>query len=255
MTGSVQADYILETHGLGKQFGGLAAVDDVNLKVSHGQIHGLIGPNGAGKTTCFNLLTKKLSPTSGSIHFDGGDITRLRSAAVSRLGVARSFQISSVFGDLSVLENVRIALMARSGWALNFWSSERALRTHDERAMALLDSVGLAAKSSHRARTLPYGRRRALELATTLALDPSLLLLDEPMSGLGREDIGMVKNLIQSFAEGRTVLMVEHNLDVIADLCDHIAVMRRGQVIAEGDYEAVSTNAEVVDAYLGPDNA
>jgi branched-chain amino acid transport system ATP-binding protein len=247
----VPGDTVLETEDLTKDFAGFVAVRGVNLRVTRGSIHAMIGPNGAGKTTCFNLLTKFLKPTRGRILFGGRDITALKAADVARLGLVRSFQISAVFPHLTVLENVRIALQRRRGGSFDFWRSKRVLHTLDERAMALLDDVGLAAFADLLAVELPYGRKRALEIATTLALDPEVLLLDEPMAGMGHEDIGRISALIRSIAVNRTVLMVEHNLSVVADLCDRITVLTRGQVLAEGDYETVSANPAVREAYLG----
>jgi len=215
----------------------------------------LIGPNGAGKTTCFNLLTKFMTPTRGRIVFDGRDITALRPADVARLGLGRSFQISAVFPHLTVLENVRIALQRRRGNSFDFWRSKRSLRGLNDRASALIANVGLSPYIGMLAVELPYGRKRALEIATTLALEPELLLLDEPMAGMGREDIARISALIKSVAASRTVLMVEHNLSVVADLCDRITVLTRGQVLAEGDYATVSADPRVREAYLGTGHA
>jgi branched-chain amino acid transport system ATP-binding protein len=246
---------ILETEDLTKEFAGFVAVRSVNLRVKRGTIHALIGPNGAGKTTCFNLLTKFLAPTRGRIVFDGRDITSLQPADVARLGLGRSFQISAVFPHLTVLENVRIALQRKRGNSFDFWRSKRALRTLDDRATAIVSDVGLSPYVDALAVELSYGRKRALEIATTLALDPELLLLDEPMAGMGREDIVRISALIRSVAAERTVLMVEHNLSVVADLCDRITVLTRGQVLAEGDYETVSADPAVREAYLGTGHA
>jgi branched-chain amino acid transport system ATP-binding protein len=248
-------DPILETEALTKEFAGFVAVRDVNLRVMRGSIHALIGPNGAGKTTCFNLLTKFLAPTRGRIMFAGRDITALRAADVARLGLGRSFQISAVFPHLTVLENVRIALQRRRGSSFDFWRSKRVLGLLDERANALIADVGLSAYVGALAVELPYGRKRALEIATTLALEPALLLLDEPTAGMGREDIGRISALIRAVAAERTVLMVEHNLSVVADLCDRITVLTRGQVLAEGDYKTVSADPAVREAYLGTGHA
>jgi branched-chain amino acid transport system ATP-binding protein len=244
-------DIILETEDLVKQFAGFVAVSGVNLSVGRGTIHALIGPNGAGKTTCFNLLTKFLKPTRGRIVFNGRDITALAPADVARLGLVRSFQISAVFPHLTVLENVRIALQRRRGGSFDFWRSSRVLDALNERALALIEDVGLAAFTGATAIELPYGRKRALEIATTLALDPEMLLLDEPMAGMGNEDIERISALIKSVASSRTVLMVEHNLSVVANLSDRITVLTRGRVLAEGNYEQVSANPEVREAYLG----
>ena len=242
---------ILETEDLTKEFAGFLAVRSVNLRINRGSIHALIGPNGAGKTTCFNLLTKFLAPTRGRIVFDGRDITALKPAEVARLGIGRSFQISAVFPHLTVLENVRIALQRRRGNSFDFWRSKRVLGLLDARANALITDVGLARYVDALAVELPYGRKRALEIATTLALEPAILLLDEPMAGMGREDIARISTLIRAVAADRTVLMVEHNLSVVADLCDRITVLTRGQILAEGDYKTVSADPAVREAYLG----
>lgn len=244
-------DTILETEGLTKEFRGFVAVSDVSLKVRRGSIHGLIGPNGAGKTTCFNLLTKFLPPTRGSIRYDGRDITGLRPAEVARLGLVRSFQISAVFPHITVLENVRVALQRQRGRNYDFWRSDSLLRRFDDRAMALLEDVGLTSYATVTAGELPYGRKRALEIATTLALDPVMMLLDEPTAGMTHEDVDRIVALVKRVSEGRTVLLVEHNLKVVAGLCDAITVLARGSILAEGDYASVSRNPEVVAAYLG----
>ena len=247
----VSAEIVLETEDLTKEFAGFVAVRSVNLRVARGGIHALIGPNGAGKTTVFNLLSKFLHPTRGRIVFDGHDVTALSAADVARLGLVRSFQISAVFPHLSVLENVRIALQRRRGTSFDFWRSKRILSALDDRAQALIADVGLSPYVDALAVELPYGRKRALEIATTLALDPELMLLDEPMAGMGREDIARISALIRSVGAKRTVLMVEHNLSVVSDLCDCITVLTRGQVLAEGDYKTVSANPMVREAYLG----
>ncbi len=246
-----QKDCILETRRLVKEFKGFVAVDDVNLRVQRGQIHALIGPNGAGKTTVFNLLTKFLIPTRGQILFNGHDITPEKPAQVARRGIVRSFQISATFPHLSVLENVRIGLQQRSGGSFQFWRSERVLDALNERAMALLETVGLAAVADLVTVELPYGSKRALEIATTLATEPELILLDEPTQGMGHEDVERVTQLIKRVSANRTVLMVEHNMNVVASIADTITVMQRGQVIAEGPYETVSKNAQVLEAYMG----
>src|SRR5947208_4656835 len=248
-------DIVLETEGLTKEFAGFVAVRDVNLRVERGTIHALIGPNGAGKTTCFNLLTKFLSPTHGRIAYQGLDITSLAPADVARLGLVRSFQISAVFPHLTVLENVRVALQRKRGSSFDFWRSKRVLDTFNARAMALIADVGLADFAHWTAVELPYGRKRALEIATTLALDPEMLLLDEPTAGMGHEDIERISALIKSVAADRTVLMVEHNLSVVANLSDRITVLTRGRVLAEGDYETISNNPDVREAYMGTGHA
>ncbi|MGA0564321.1 ABC transporter ATP-binding protein [Ancylobacter sp. VNQ12] len=248
-------DYILATEGLSKSFGGFNAVSDVNLKVRRGAIHALIGPNGAGKTTCFNLLTKFLVPTRGTIHYNGRDITGVSSAGIAQFGLVRSFQISAVFPHLTVLENVRVALQRQRGFSFDFWRSEKVLRGYDARALELLDEVGLATDSDRNASDLSYGRKRALELATTLALEPDMMLLDEPMAGMGHEDIDRISALIRKASVGRTILMVEHNLSVVANLCDRITVLARGRILAEGDYATVSDDPRVIEAYIGAGHA
>ena len=253
--GVVGGEIILETHDLTKEFAGFVAVSGVNLRVKRGTIHALIGPNGAGKTTCFNLLTKFLHPTRGRILYNGRDITALPPADVAQLGLVRSFQISAVFPHLTVLENVRIALQRKRGGSFDFWRSKGVLDAFNERASALIADVGLAAFGHWRAVELPYGGKRALEIATTLALDPEMLLLDEPTAGMGHEDISRISALIKVVAADRTVLMVEHNLSVVADLCDRITVLTRGRVLAEGDYETVSSDPNVREAYLGVGHA
>ena len=248
-------DLILETRGLTKEFRGFTAVHAVDLQIRRGTIHALIGPNGAGKTTVFNLLTKFLEPTAGEIIYAGDDITAERPSDIARRGMVRSFQISAVFPHLTVRDNVRIALQRKLGSSFHFWRSQRVLDSLNPRADALLDAVGLTGFGEALASELPYGRKRALEIATTLALDPVMLLLDEPMAGLGQEDIGRISALIRQVAVERTVLMVEHNLSVVADLSDVITVLTRGRILAEGDYAAVSKNPGVVEAYLGTGHA
>jgi len=244
-------DFIIETDRLTKEFKGFTAVCGVSLKVRRGTIHALIGPNGAGKTTCFNLITKFLQPTSGTITFNGRDITALKPAEVARLGLVRSFQISATFPHLTLLENVRIALQRPTGTSFQFWRPESSLDVLNDQAMALLADVGLSEYAHLKAVELPYGRKRALEIATTLALDPEMLLLDEPMAGMGREDIGRISALIRKIAANRTVLMVEHNMSVVSTLSDTITVLARGEVLAEGPYSEVSRNPDVVEAYMG----
>ncbi|MEO8741033.1 MAG: ABC transporter ATP-binding protein [Casimicrobiaceae bacterium] len=244
-------DLILETRVLTKEFKGFIAVNGVDLKVKRGTIHALIGPNGAGKTTCFNLLTHFLTPTRGQIFYNGVDITGSRPSAIARMGMVRSFQISATFPHLTVLENVRIALQRNRGGSFDFWRAERALDTLDVRAHELLEAVGLSSHAGTLAVELPYGRKRALEMATTLALEPEMLLLDEPTAGMAHEDVERITDLIRKVAANRTVLMVEHNLSVVSTLSDHITVLARGQVLAQGDYAAVSKNPDVVQAYLG----
>ena len=248
---SVTNDVILQAQGISKQFYGFMAVNNVDLKIRRGTIHALIGPNGAGKTTCFNLLTKFLQPSAGTITFNGRDITAMAPADIARLGMVRSFQISAVFVGLSVLENVRIALQRRRGANFDFWRSEKLLAQYNDEARRRIDEVGLADYAHTPAGELPYGRKRALELATTLALEPEMLLLDEPMAGMGHEDVDRIAALIKRISADRTILMVEHNLSVVASLSDHITVLARGQVLAEGDYATVSQDPRVIEAYIG----
>ena len=248
----VATDIILEARGLTKEFKGFVAVAGVDLRVRRGSVHALIGPNGAGKTTCFNLLTHFLTPTRGSIFFKGQEITGLPPAAIARRGLIRSFQISAVFPHLTVLENVRLALQRRRrGRSFDFWRADTVLGALDAEARALLDAVGLGEQAAARAVELAYGRKRALEIATTLALDPELMLLDEPTAGMSQEDVERITALIKTAAASRTVLMVEHNLAVVAALCQRVTVLARGEVLAEGDYAEVSRNPAVVEAYLG----
>lgn len=246
---------ILEAQGLTKSFQGFLAVQDVDLTVRSGSIHAMIGPNGAGKTTVFNLLTKFLAPTAGRIRFKGRDITRLQPPDIARLGLVRSFQISATFPHLTVRENLRIALQRPLGTAFHFWKPRASLAVLHGRIDALLAQVGLQRHADWLAAALPYGYKRVLELATTLALEPELLLLDEPMAGLGHEDIDRIAELIRAVSQGRTTLMVEHNLSVVARLSDRITVLARGRVIAEGDYAMVSQDPQVVEAYLGAPDA
>jgi branched-chain amino acid transport system ATP-binding protein len=244
-------DLILQASGLTKEFAGFRAVDDVSLSVERGTIHALIGPNGAGKTTCFNLITKFLSPTAGTLIFDGLDVTRSKPAVVARTGMVRSFQISATFANLTLLENVKLALLRVTDAPYRFWRSETSIEHLDDRALELLSFVGLAEMKDLTAGELSYGRKRALEIVTTLALDPKLLLLDEPTSGMGHEDVAPITALIRTIAKSCTVLMVEHNLQVVASLADRVTVLARGKVLAEGSYGEVSENAEVISAYLG----
>ncbi|WP_300434567.1 ABC transporter ATP-binding protein [Zoogloea sp.] len=248
-------EFILETSGLVKEFRGFVAVNGVDLKIRKGHIHALIGPNGAGKTTCFNLLTKFLEPTRGSIHFKGVDITREAPQKIARMGVIRSFQISAVFPHLTVRENIRIALQRRLGTSFHFWKTERSLDKLDDKAMEILALVGLETYARMVAVELPYGRKRALEIATTLALEPEMMLLDEPTQGMGHEDVDKVTQLIKKVSENRTILMVEHNMKVVSGICDAITVLARGSILAQGDYASVSTNPAVIEAYMGTEAA
>ncbi|KAA3634278.1 MAG: ABC transporter ATP-binding protein [Proteobacteria bacterium] len=247
----MSASYIIETESLTKEFKEFVAVSNLSLRIQTGSIHALIGPNGAGKTTVFNLISKFLEPTRGRIRYKGQDITGVRPARLARMGMVRSFQISAVFPHLTVLQNVRIALQRQTGLSYRFWCSKRVLDRLNDRAIELLDDVGLADYRNDIATVLPYGRKRALEIATTLALDPELMLLDEPMAGMVRSDISRVSELIRHAARNRTVVMVEHNLDVVSELSDSITVLQRGSILAEGSYHEVSRNPDVRRAYLG----
>jgi branched-chain amino acid transport system ATP-binding protein len=244
-------DIILKTQGLTKEFLGFKAVSDVNLQVRRGSIHALIGPNGAGKTTVFNLLTKVHTPSAGQIWFKGEEITRENQVQVARRGMIRSFQISATFAHLTAMENVRVALQRPRADSFNFWSSQKRLNELNGRAMELLESVDLASFADTVTVEMPYGRKRALEIATTLALEPELMLLDEPTQGMGHEDVGRVVELIKKVSANRTILMVEHNLSVVQSLCDRLTVLQRGAVLAEGDYATVSSDPRVLEAYVG----
>ena len=244
-------DSVIEVRGLSKSFAGFMAVKSVDLKVKRGHIHAMIGPNGAGKTTCFNLLTKTIEPSAGTIWYNGRDITHMAPAQVAQMGMVRSFQISAIFATLTVRDNVRVALQRKQGTSFKFWRSDKMLASLNERANSLLEDVGLSAEADMLAGDLSYGRKRALEIATTLALDPELLLLDEPTSGMGLEDVALTAALIRRVARNRTVLMVEHNLGVVADLADRITVLAGGAVLTEGSYAEVSSDARVQEAYIG----
>ena len=248
-------EFILETHGLTKEFKGFVAVNAVDLQVQRGHIHALIGPNGAGKTTFFNLLTKFLTPTRGTIVYNGQDITLEKPAQTARSGIVRSFQISAVFPHMTVLENVRAALQRNLGTSFHFWKAESTLFPLHARARALLDEVDLGPFADELTVNLPYGRKRALELATTLALEPELMLLDEPTQGMGHEDVDRVTQLIKKVSVGRTILMVEHNMNVVSSIADRITVLQRGTIIADGPYADVSKNPLVVEAYMGSADA
>ena len=250
----MSAEFILETQGLTKEFKGFVAVSQINLKVQRGHIHALIGPNGAGKTTFFNLLTKFLTPTRGVITFNGVDITHEKPAETARRGIVRSFQISAVFPHMTVLENVRAALQRNMGTSFHFWKSESTLYHLHDRARALLTEVDLEAFADEMTVNLPYGRKRALELATTLALEPELMLLDEPTQGMGHEDVDRVTQLIKKVSVGRTILMVEHNMNVVSSIADRITVLQRGAIIADGPYDEVAQNPLVIEAYMGTSN-
>ena len=251
----MQGEFILETEGLTREFKGFVAVNNVNLKVRRGHIHALIGPNGAGKTTFFNLLTKFLPPTRGKITYQGVDITQEKPAQTARRGIVRSFQISAVFPHMTVLENVRAALQRRLGTSFHFWKPERSLFGLHDRAQALLREVDLQDFAAELTVNLPYGRKRALELATTMALEPDLMLLDEPTQGMGHEDVHRVTELIRKVSEGRTILMVEHNMNVVSSIANRITVLQRGAIIADGPYAEVSANPLVIEAYMGSSDA
>ena len=247
----MSADFILETEGLTKEFKGFVAVNQVDLQVRRGHIHALIGPNGAGKTTFFNLLTKFLTPTRGRIAFNGVDITTEKPAQTARRGIVRSFQISAVFPHMTVRENVRAALQRNLGTSFHFWKPERSLFPLHARAEQLLAEVDLQDFADELTVNLPYGRKRALELATTLALEPELMLLDEPTQGMGHEDVDRVTQLIKKVSRGRTILMVEHNMNVVSSIADRITVLQRGAIIADGPYAEVARNPLVIEAYMG----
>ena len=241
----------LRTTGLIKDFRGFRAVDSVDLTVDAGAVHALVGPNGAGKTTLFNLLSGFLAPTSGRIEVGGTDITGEPPEQVARRGVARSFQITSLFDQLTLREHVELALAAAGGLGWRFWRSDRLLLRHRAGALELLDQVGLAGAADSPAGTLPYGQKRALELALALALDPTVLLLDEPTAGMGAEDVQRTVELVRSVRADRTVVLVEHNMRVVADLADRVTVLQAGRVLVEGSYAEVRQDPRVIEAYLG----
>ncbi len=245
---------VLSARGLGKDFAGFTAVNGVDLDVEHARIHALIGPNGAGKTTVFNLLTKFLQPTRGKIMLLEQDITRAKPDKIARMGLVRSFQISAVFPHLTVLENVRIALQRPNKLATQFWLPMSSLDRLNPRAEELIADLGLTQYRDTRATDLSYGRKRVLEIATTLALDPKVLLLDEPMAGMGGEDVATVAQIIAEVAKSRAVLMVEHNLSVVADIAHHVTVLQRGEILATGDYDTVSRDPQVRTAYMGTED-
>jgi len=242
---------LLQTRSLTKEFRGFRAVSEVDLVVQAGSVHALVGPNGAGKTTLFNLLTGFLTPTSGTIEYDGQDITGKRPEDIAHLGIARSFQITSLFDALTLREHLELALASRTGLGMRFWQSVTRFGRFDDRATALLEQVGLADLSGLPAGSLAYGQKRALELALALALDPKLLLLDEPTAGMGVEDVDRTIALVKQVAQGRTVVLVDHNMHVVGSLAHIVTVLQSGQVLAEGPYEQVRQDARVVEAYLG----
>lgn len=245
------SDYLLRTQNLSRDFKGFTAVDSVNLNVRRGHIHALIGPNGAGKTTCFNLLTKFLAPTSGRIFYNDLDITDAAPASVARMGVIRSFQVSAVFDHMTVRQNVRVGMQRKFGFSAQFWKPASVLGHLDDRVDDLLAKVNLQGFGNELAVNLSYGRKRALEIAATLAMEPELMLLDEPTQGMGHEDVGVIAQLIRSVAKGRTILMVEHNMRVVSQICDRISVLQRGALLAEGSYDEISRNPQVMEAYMG----
>jgi branched-chain amino acid transport system ATP-binding protein len=242
---------VMRTEGLTKEFRGFRAVDDVDLTVAEGSVHALVGPNGAGKTTLFNLLTGFLKPTGGRIMLREEELTGRRPEQVARLGVARSFQITSLFAQLTPREHVELALQSRTTLGWRFWRSDRQLDRFNDQALELLDDVGLGAHHDVPVGTLPYGRKRALELALGLALDPAVLLLDEPTAGMGTEDVDRTVELIRRIRAGRTVVMVEHNMSVVSRLADHVTVLQSGRVLVEGPYAEIRKDPRVVSAYLG----
>ena len=242
---------LLETRSLTKEFRGFRAVSDVDLRVAAGTIHALVGPNGAGKTTLFNLLTGFLTPTSGAVLFDGQDITGRAPEQIAPLGIARSFQITSLFEQMTLREHLELALASPTGMGNQWWRSVTRLSRFRERSMELLDRVGLADRAGAPAGSLAYGQKRALELAIALALDPKLLLLDEPTAGMGIEDIDRTIELVKTLSVGRTVVFVDHNMHVVGSLADRVTVLQSGQVLAEGPYEQVRADERVITAYLG----
>jgi branched-chain amino acid transport system ATP-binding protein len=247
--------YAVETRALHKHFAGFRAVNGVELRLEAGLVHALVGPNGAGKTSLFNLLTGFLRPTSGHVLIFGDDVTGERPDEIAKRGVARSFQVTSLFEELSVVEHVALALQSRTGLGYGFWRDESALRQFDARARELLAEVGLAGVAEEPVRHLPYGQKRALELALALALEPKLLLLDEPTAGMGAEDVERTIALIARLRAGRTVVLVEHNMGVVGQLADNVIVLQQGKVIAEGPYQTVRADPAVVAAYLGAADA
>lgn len=245
------AQAVLSARGLTRDFRGFRAVNGVDLDVATGSVHALVGPNGAGKTTLFNLLTGFLTPTAGRIEVDGRDATGLPPERITRLGVARSFQITSLFPQLSAREHVELALQGASGLGWRFWRSATLMRRYSDRARELLTMVGLADLAEIPADALAYGRKRALELAIALALDPKVLLLDEPTAGMGLEDVDRTVELIGQVRAGRTVVMVEHNMSVVGRLAETVTVLQAGRVLVEGPYEQVRADERVITAYLG----
>lgn len=247
------AGSILRTVELTKDFRGFTAVNAVNLDVAEGTIHALVGPNGAGKTTLFNLLTGFLTPTSGQILLNGEDIAGRQPEQIAHLGVARSFQITSLFEEMTLLEHLELALASPTGLGYKFWTSRKSLGRFRDRGMELLAEVGLADRSGVTAGSLAYGQKRALEIALALANDPTLLLLDEPTAGMGLEDVDRTIALVKKASVGRTVVFVDHNMHVVGSLADHVTVLQSGEVLAEGTYDEVRVDQRVITAYLGED--
>ena len=242
---------LLETRGLRKNFGGVIATDDVDLSVAAGEIHAVIGPNGAGKTTLVNLLSGRLRADAGEIRFDGRPVTRLSAAARARRGLARSFQITSIFLDFSVIENVMLAVQAREPHAFRFWRPVAGDPALEEPARAALDHVGLGNRAGRRAGSLAHGEQRQLEIAMALATRPRLLLLDEPMAGMGAEESQRMVDLLGMLRRDYTMLLVEHDMDAVFALADRITVLVYGKPIASGTPDAIRADAEVRRAYLG----
>ncbi|MGE0421370.1 MAG: ABC transporter ATP-binding protein [Reyranellaceae bacterium] len=245
------AEPLLKVSQLLKRFGGIVATDRLDLAVDEGEVHALIGPNGAGKTTLIAQLSGFLRPDGGRIVFDDHDITRLSAPARVHRGLARSFQITSVLREFSALDNVALAVQARQGHSFRFWSPARADRSLRDPAMRALDSVGLAGRAGHAAADLSHGERRQLEVAMALASEPRLLLLDEPMAGMGPEESARMVDLLRALKGRRTLLLVEHDMDAVFALADRITVLVYGRAIATGTPEEIRANAEVRQAYLG----
>jgi branched-chain amino acid transport system ATP-binding protein len=246
-------EIILETHQLRKEFGALVAVDDVSIRARAKTLHAIIGPNGAGKTTFFNLLSGNLTPTAGRVVFKGRDITRLPLHRTAHLGIGRSFQITNIFSNLTVLENIRLACQALGRDNLQMWRHYRHFRRYEERAWAVIRQVGLTERALQLARTLPHGDQRKLELGMILAPDPEVLLLDEPTAGMAAEQVPDLMRLIQEIqrAGGKTIMLVEHNMNVVMSVSDAITVMHQGRVLAEGAPAEIAANQIVQNAYLG----
>jgi branched-chain amino acid transport system ATP-binding protein len=253
--GTSPRDVVIETVGLSKQFRGFTAVHSVDLAVAAGDIHALVGPNGAGKTTLFNLLTGFLKPSGGQIRLQGRDITGSKPERIAQLGVARSFQITSLFEQLTLRQHIELALLSTTTLGHRFWVSDRALARFSDRAGELLDQVGLARLRDVQAGALAYGQKRALELALALALEPTVLLLDEPTAGMGLEDVERTVELIARVRTGRTVVLVEHNMSVVAGLADRVTVLQFGRILVEGAYDEVRNDSRVIEAYLGGESA